>query len=168
VVVSLSAWGGSGPWKGRRGFDSLVQAACGIAECYGHTGDDGWRPGALPLQALDHATGYGMAAAALALLAERVRSGVGGAARLSLARTGEELFRFPAVDGPDQLGGPGHLGQPGASGQPANPLSEPAFRMMDSAYGALRHVGPPILVDGVQLGYSKGPVRYGSSPLRWA
>ena len=38
---------------GRRGFDSLVQAACGIAHAEGRDG----RPGVLPAQALDHATG---------------------------------------------------------------------------------------------------------------
>ena len=30
VVVSLSAYGPSGPWSGRRGFDSLVQTASGF------------------------------------------------------------------------------------------------------------------------------------------
>lgn len=77
VIVTLSAWGSGGPWNGWRGFDSLVQAACGIAEWYGRTTDDGWQPGALPVQALDRATGYGLAAAAIALLAERLRSGPG-------------------------------------------------------------------------------------------
>ncbi len=31
VVAQLSAWGTSGQWGDRRGFDSLVQAASGIA-----------------------------------------------------------------------------------------------------------------------------------------
>ena len=31
VVVYLDAWGHSGPWAGRRGFDSVVQAPTGIA-----------------------------------------------------------------------------------------------------------------------------------------
>uniref|UniRef100_UPI0006E328B3 CoA transferase n=2 Tax=Streptomyces TaxID=1883 RepID=UPI0006E328B3 len=31
VVGQLSAWGAAGPWQRRRGFDSLVQAATGIA-----------------------------------------------------------------------------------------------------------------------------------------
>src|SRR6185437_12277799 len=31
VPVALSAWGTTGPWAGRRGFDSLVQVASGIA-----------------------------------------------------------------------------------------------------------------------------------------
>src|SRR6478735_2213733 len=88
VVVTLDSWGGSGPWSGLRGFDSIVQAASGIAHLYGREDDYGrWRPGALPVQALDHATGYGVAAAAVRLLAGRRHSGMGGAARLSLART---------------------------------------------------------------------------------
>ncbi len=149
VIVTLSAWGSGGPWNGRRGFDSLVQAACGIAQRYGRTADDGWHPGALPVQALDHATGYGLAAAALALLAERLRSGRGGAARLSLARTAEELFRLPALAG--------HGGS----------LPEPDIHVMDSPYGRLRYVGPPIMADGVPLEYTKGPVGYGTSQLRW-
>src|SRR5204863_4696910 len=31
VCVSLSAWGRSGPWSQRRGFDSIVQAVSGMA-----------------------------------------------------------------------------------------------------------------------------------------
>src|SRR5262249_4211076 len=60
VVASVSAWSTSGPWSGRRGFDSIVQTACGIADTEA-TADA--TPGALPVQALDHATGYLLAAA---------------------------------------------------------------------------------------------------------
>ncbi|MGA8790959.1 MAG: CoA transferase, partial [Paenarthrobacter sp.] len=151
VVVSMSAWGSTGPWNGRRGFDSLVQAACGIAERYGHDDDDGWKPGALPVQALDHATGYGVAAGALALLAERLHTGRGGSAHVSLVRTAEVLFRLPS-NGP--AGGVGGV-----------PL--PDFRLVDSPYGPLRFVGPPLTVDGVPLQYGKAPVKYGTSALAW-
>ncbi len=150
VVVTLSAWG-SGPWKARRGFDSLVQAACGIAERYGRYDDDGWKPGALPVQALDHATGYGLAAAALALLAERRRTGRGGTAQLSLARTAEELFCLPA---------------PEPSG-PLSSLPEPEYLETESPYGHLRFVGPPLMVDGAPLRYGRAPERYGISALAW-
>ncbi|HST65844.1 MAG TPA: CoA transferase, partial [Mycobacteriales bacterium] len=50
VVASLSAWGAAGPWAGRRGFDSIVQAASGIALI---ESADAVTPGALPAQALD-------------------------------------------------------------------------------------------------------------------
>jgi crotonobetainyl-CoA:carnitine CoA-transferase CaiB-like acyl-CoA transferase len=149
VVVTLSAWGDGGPWNGRRGFDSLVQAATGIAERYGRSAAHAWVPGALPVQALDHATGYGLAAAALALLAERISSGLGGSARLSLARTAEELVRLPEAH------------------NSAAPLPDPEFRSLASPYGSLRFVGPPLLADGVPLEYAESPVRYGSSELRW-
>lgn len=148
VVVALTAWGYDGPWTARRGFDSLVQAACGIAERYGQD-KAGWQPGALPIQALDHATGYGIAAAVLALLAERRDKGTGGAARLSLARTAEELFVLrPAAGTPDTLPAPG-------------------YRFSDSAYGRLRFVDPPLMLDGGPLTYRSAPVPYGSSEPRW-
>jgi crotonobetainyl-CoA:carnitine CoA-transferase CaiB-like acyl-CoA transferase len=31
ITLSLSAYGTAGPWRGRRGFDSVVQSASGIA-----------------------------------------------------------------------------------------------------------------------------------------
>jgi len=55
--------GDAGPWGERRGFDSIVQAATGIALV--ESSDDGTTPGALPAQALDHATGYLLAAAVM-------------------------------------------------------------------------------------------------------
>ncbi|MFJ4026065.1 CoA transferase [Paenarthrobacter sp. NPDC089989] len=150
IVATLTAWG-AGPWQQRRGFDSLVQAASGIAESYGTANDGGWRPGALPVQALDHATGYGLAAAILALLAEREVNGRGGVARMSLARTAEELFSL------------GPAGGDGTDGM----LPGPDYRQMDSTHGVLRFVGPPLTVDGSPLGYSEAPVAYGSSEPAW-
>jgi hypothetical protein len=62
VVASLSAWGCRGPWAQRRGFDSIVQAASGVAVM---TGAADGSPGALPVQALDHAAGHLLAAAVM-------------------------------------------------------------------------------------------------------
>ena len=64
-VVTVSAWGPVGPWSGRRGFDSLVQCPTGIALTEGSLERPGW----LPAQVLDHATGYLAAAGALLALA---------------------------------------------------------------------------------------------------
>ncbi|WP_111421550.1 CoA transferase, partial [Rhodoplanes roseus] len=86
VDVSLDAYGWTGPWAGRRGFDSLVQVSCGIAaEGLRRFGRD--RPTPLPVQALDHATGWLMAAAVVRGLTARAATGRGCRARLSLART---------------------------------------------------------------------------------
>lgn len=164
VVVTLDSWGSSGPWSGRRGFDSIVQAASGIAhvygkELYGKEADDGgWRPGALPVQALDHATGYGVAAAAVQLLAARAQTGLGGAAHLSLARTAEELFSLSNY--------PESPGNAESTGRPVE-LPEPDYRFRDSSYGKLRYVGPPLLDAGRPLDYQSPPPAYGSSPPAW-
>jgi crotonobetainyl-CoA:carnitine CoA-transferase CaiB-like acyl-CoA transferase len=103
VVVLLNAWGHAGPWAGRRGFDSLVQAAAGIAD--GESGDAS-TPGALPCQLLDHGTGYLMAAAALDGLRCQAEQGGTHFRHLSLARTASWLMsagpQSPSgPDGPD-------------------------------------------------------------------
>jgi crotonobetainyl-CoA:carnitine CoA-transferase CaiB-like acyl-CoA transferase len=87
IYVSLSAYGHIGPWAPRRGFDSLIQTASGINHAEAEAcGLD--RPKALPCQALDHASGYFMAAAAMAALARRAEQGGSWHIRISLARTG--------------------------------------------------------------------------------
>jgi crotonobetainyl-CoA:carnitine CoA-transferase CaiB-like acyl-CoA transferase len=66
VYASLSAWGRDGPWKGRRGFDSLVQTTTGFnvdegdayEESIGSNVSGTKKPRVLPVQALDHASGY--------------------------------------------------------------------------------------------------------------
>lgn len=90
IDVSLNAYGWSGPWRNRRGFDSLVQMSSGIADA-GMAWKQSDKPLPLPLQALDHATGYLMAASAIQAFSERLKTGRGGSARLSLARTAKLL-----------------------------------------------------------------------------
>ncbi|WP_228985023.1 CoA transferase, partial [Streptomyces sp. DH12] len=87
VVAQLSAWGATGPWAARRGFDSLVQVATGIAHIEGEHG----RPGALPAQALDHGTGYLLAAGVLRALSDQADAGGGRLVRVALARTAAEV-----------------------------------------------------------------------------
>jgi crotonobetainyl-CoA:carnitine CoA-transferase CaiB-like acyl-CoA transferase len=91
TVIQLSAWGTRGPWGSRRGFDSLVQAATGIADAL--RAADG-APGALPVQALDHATGYRIAAAALRGLARRARGEGAEHQHLALAQTAADLMQM--------------------------------------------------------------------------
>lgn len=94
IDVSLNAYGWSGPWSARRGFDSLVQMSCGIAHAGMHACRRE-RPTPLPFQALDHVTGYLMAAAVLQAVVRAVEKGVSTAARLSLARTASLLMEGP-------------------------------------------------------------------------
>lgn len=61
ITINLNAYGNKGPWKNRRGFDSLVQMSSGIAEA-GARYKNSVKPIPLPMQALDYGTGYLMAA----------------------------------------------------------------------------------------------------------
>lgn len=105
VHASLSAFGAAGPWAGRRGFDSLVQTTSGFnmaeAEAAGEA-----KPRPLPMQALDHATGYLLATGIMAALHRRATEGGSWQVQVSLARTGHWLRGLGRItngfDRPDQ------------------------------------------------------------------
>jgi hypothetical protein len=102
VDVSLNAYGRTGPWCDRRGFDSLVQMSSGIAH-RGMVESGANHPVPLPAQALDHATGYLMAASVINGLRRRRELNRGSTYRLSLARTASMLIDGPAGDRTSQL-----------------------------------------------------------------
>ncbi|HEY2022995.1 CoA transferase [Paraburkholderia sp.] len=93
VYVSVCAYGHSGPWAQRRGFDSLVQSASGIAWAE-RAAAGGGGPRHLPCQALDHATGYLAAFCAMVALARRATEGGSWHVKVSLAQTGRWLQSF--------------------------------------------------------------------------
>jgi hypothetical protein len=147
VQVSLSAWGTTGPWGGRRGFDSLVQVASGIAaECAAADGT----PGVLPAQALDHATGHLVAAAALRALAMRAAGHATGPARLSLARTARELLLAT---------------RPESASSPATGAADPAGYGV--TFGAVSLIAPPGTLEGKPLRWRHGPHELGSDSPWW-
>jgi hypothetical protein len=142
VVVRHDAYGWSGPWADRRGFDSLVQMSTGIA----HPGHDG-RPTPLPAQALDHGTGYLIAAAVCRGLTDGCRN-----ARLSLARTAQLLVEL------------GTDGDPHAAGaQDADDILESA----DTAWGRVRQVPCPGRIEGYEIRWREPAGPLGRHPARW-
>jgi crotonobetainyl-CoA:carnitine CoA-transferase CaiB-like acyl-CoA transferase len=158
IDVSLDAYGHSGPWATRRGFDSLVQMSTGIAGSGLRQGIAD-RPTPLPVQALDHATGYLMAAAVLAGLAARLRTGLGFRARLSLARTAAELEAVSALPS-----------RPIAQLATATgPVTAPTWRgaLLDTPWGAATLPPSPFRLDGVGLSWDRPPGPLGSDPPAW-
>lgn len=148
VVAQVSAWGAYGPWAGRRGFDSLVQVASGIAGLEG-TAE---QPGALPAQALDHGTGYLLAAAVLRALTERSYDGEGRFVRLALGRTAawltDEIRSGPESEAPYE---------------DANTwLTE-----RNSPLGHLRYALPPVSFSGGPHDWARPPVPWGTDAPRW-
>jgi crotonobetainyl-CoA:carnitine CoA-transferase CaiB-like acyl-CoA transferase len=157
VVVYLDAWGHTGPWAGRRGFDSVVQAATGIAACESQAesaesaesaASDDREPGALPCQLLDHGTGYLAAAAVLDGLRRQRTEGGTHIRRLSLARTAAWLT---------------------ANGSPNSVLEReavqgPWLQEVDAGVVAVR---PPGAIDGRALQWLEPAARYGADPPAW-
>lgn len=97
VYVSMCAYGHAGPWAGRRGFDSLVQTSTGFNHAEGKAaGIDG--PKELPMQILDHATGYVMAFGAMMARLRQAREGGSWHVKVSLAQTGRWLWNLGRLD----------------------------------------------------------------------
>lgn len=152
VDVSLDAYGWTGPWAGRRGFDSLVQMSAGIAE-RGMRLAGAEKPVPLPVQALDHATGYLLAAAAIRGLSGRRREGCGSRWRTSLARVADLLAGLPAA-GPEA---------------PFAPLSDADYTpaMEETAWGPLRRLLPPLAIEGTGMSFARPAVPLGGDAPRW-
>lgn len=152
IDVSLNAYGWSGPWRNRRGFDSLVQMSVGIADAGMRLlGKD--RPTPLPVQALDHATGYLMAAAVIRGLLSRLSSGCGFEARVSLARTADLL-----INGPDGR----HTGSlaPPSGGDWSEEVESTVF-------GPAYRLRPPVQIGHGSMRWDRPAVSLGSSPAEW-
>ena len=94
IVASLDAYGWDGPWRDRRGFDSLVQMSSGIAAA-GAAAAGADHPVPLPVQALDHACGYLTAAAVGRALTRHTAESVASRIRLSLIATANLLWSLP-------------------------------------------------------------------------
>lgn len=138
ILAALDAYGWDGPWQDRRGFDSLVQMSCGIAAA-GAAAAGVDRPVPLPVQALDHATGYLLAAAIGLALARRFAEGVTTRIRTSLAGTANLLLRLVPPDG--------------ISGGPGPEWTDSDTELAVTAWGLARRVPIPVHIHGVRASW---------------
>jgi crotonobetainyl-CoA:carnitine CoA-transferase CaiB-like acyl-CoA transferase len=152
IDVGLNAYGWSGPWQNRRGFDSLVQMSSGIAEA-GQQWLQADKPTPLPVQALDHATGYLLGASALRLLTERLKTGRSGSARLSLARTAKLLIES----------GPGT----NEALQAEDERDQGSF-LEQTPWGPAHRLQVPVKISGTPIQWALPATELGSHQPRWA
>ncbi|NNM46161.1 CoA transferase [Knoellia koreensis] len=149
IHASLSAWTPSGPWGSRRGFDSIVQAATGIAMI---ESTDGEKLGSLPAQALDHATGYLLAAGIATALRRRAEEGGTWRVSAHLARTAHWLLRSDALDLP---------------GGPVDDV-EPWTWTADTESGRIRQARPAFQLDGGPREFAWSGRLFGADQPEWA
>jgi crotonobetainyl-CoA:carnitine CoA-transferase CaiB-like acyl-CoA transferase len=152
VDVSLDAYGWTGSWSRRRGFDSLVQMSTGIADAGMHRLVRS-QPTPLPVQALDHATGYMMAAAAVLGLTRMRQAQQGQEVRASLARTSLLLAQH-AIEGAEAKLAP----------ENAVDLDE---HLEKTAWGPARRLRPPVSVEGAPMRWDRPATPLGSDLPRW-
>jgi len=154
VCVELCSYSHQGPWRMRRGFDSLNQTVNGIA----HEGGRDGKPGPLPAQALDHITGFLGAFGAMVALARRAQVGGSWRVRISLAQTGHWLKSLGRLD----------------TGIDGRDTADPGFDDIrdlimerESPFGHLSHVVPPILMSETPMRWERPPARLGTHEPIW-
>jgi crotonobetainyl-CoA:carnitine CoA-transferase CaiB-like acyl-CoA transferase len=154
VYVSLSAYGHAGPWAGRRGFDSLVQTATGFNHAEGQAaGIDG--PKELPVQILDHATGYLMAFGAMMAKARQSQEGGSWHVQVSLAQVGRWLWHLGRVNGgltTEDIG---------------KDAVGPFMEEVPSGFGPLRSVSHAAALSKTPAFWSRPAMPLGSHPPQW-
>jgi crotonobetainyl-CoA:carnitine CoA-transferase CaiB-like acyl-CoA transferase len=156
VYVDVSAWGQVGPWRGRRGFDSLVQMASGIAdEGRAAAGEPHGPPRHLPAQVLDHATGFLPAFGAIEGLRRRHAHSGSWHVHVSLARTANWLAGLARV--------PSGLSIPDPGLDDVADLEDEA----PTPFGVVRHVRPPGTITGAPPHWDSPPRRPGSDLPTW-
>ena len=131
VCVSLCAYGRDGPWRDRRGYDTLVQNATGICDEQGDNGP----PTHLPVSLLDYASGYLMAFGAMAALGHRAREGGSYHVQVSLCQTAHWLKGLGRVDA-----GANALALPDPKAEDVADL----LMQSDTPFGRLEHLAPAV------------------------
>ena len=146
VYVSLSAWGLTGPWKERRGFDSIVQCVSGMADLQG-----GDKPQLLPCSAIDYVSGYLMAFGAMVALARRAKEGGSWRVRVGLARVGKWIVDRGLVDAARV------------------PVEAPADLTMQtpSPAGAITHLKPVVQLSETPARWERPPAPLGHHRPEW-
>ncbi|KAL7937312.1 CoA-transferase family III domain-containing protein [Trichoderma chlorosporum] len=159
ICANLSAFGPSGPWSQRRGFDSLVQTCSGMNVSEAAHFGAGEPARVMPCQALDHAAGYLLAAGVSAALYRRAQGGGSWVVDVSLAGVMKYLRS---------------LGQyPGKTGFESSDVVAQAdvpadyLETRETVFGSMRAVRHSASVEGCEVGWEEMPKPLGSDEARW-
>jgi crotonobetainyl-CoA:carnitine CoA-transferase CaiB-like acyl-CoA transferase len=159
VYVSLSAFGHTGPWASRRGFDTVVQTVSGITSRQAEV-VPGQTPGPqfYPVSAIDYCTGYLMAFGAMVALNRRAREGGSWLVRISLAQVGKWIIDL------------GETPDAGLKGVPSEFTPEELHRwsmISETPSGPLRHLAPVVQLSETPPFWARPSVPLGSHQPVW-
>jgi hypothetical protein len=159
IVANLSAYGPTGPWASRRGFDSIVQTLSGINVAEAGSFGAGEASRVLPCQALDHASGYFLAFGIMVALARRAEDGGSYSVDVSLAGTMKYLRTLGQIEGKAGFS----CEEYGAREE----VPDAFFETRETAFGMLRAIRHSAHIEGVDVGYHHMPKPLGSDEARW-
>ncbi len=154
VYVTLSAWGHEGPWRNRRGYDTIVQAATGMA----HASADASGPKHLPVSAIDYVGGNLMAYGAMVALHRRATEGGSWLVRASLATTGRWINDRGIV--------PREVYQNAPADLPPEAIA-PLCTEVDFPGGRIRYLAPIVRMSETPAHWVRPPVPLGFHPAAW-
>ncbi|WP_307276900.1 CoA transferase [Arthrobacter sp. W4I7] len=170
IEVSARAYGWTGPWAMRRGFDTIVQFSTGLANAtqswaledpenrvplyINGSPVDASRPRHTAVEGLDLATGHMIAAAAIRGLTKRIRSGAGSTWKFSLARTASMVIRDARNTDPGR--------------DIRIPIDGPwEDRIFSGPFGPTRRLIFPVAIENTPLFWERPAERVGSSSPIW-
>ena len=159
VCANLCAWGTTGPWAGNRGFDSIVQTCSGINVSEAEHFGEGETSRVLPCQALDHASGYFLAAGVMAALYKRATEGGSYEVDVSLAGTGKYLRSLGQYQG--------RIGYDCDDYQEQKDLPEECLEARATEFGELKAVKHSARIEGMDVGWDVMPKPLGSDDAVW-
>ena len=152
ICMTANAYGHSGPWMERPGFDQNGQVASGFAVKEGGTGKPRFSP---VFYLADLMTGYFAAAGMMAALLRRATEGGSYHVKLSLARSAMWVQELGFLDTSLQS----HL--PEMDNYPAKRVS------FDSVYGKISNLKPPLTFSNMDLPDATSLFPYGSANPEW-
>ena len=152
VYMSANAYGHSGPWQDRPGFDQNAQVASGFAMAEGQGGPPKFSP---VFYLADLITGFFAAAGMMAALHRRAIEGGSYQVKLSLARSAMWVQELGLLD----VAAQGEV--PETDSYPAETVS------IDTAYGAVTLLAPPLTFTNLTLPDTDRLVPYGADPAAW-
>lgn len=153
VYVTLSAWGHVGPWSNRRGYDTVVQSANGLA----YTGPNE-RPAFLPVSAQDYIAGYLLAFGAMVALGRRAREGGSWLVRASLAGAGHWIRQHGLLE-PSEYS---HLPKELPEAELQSLLTQ-----HDSPAGRITHLAPAVQMSETPARWTRPAVPLGYHQPVW-
>ncbi|EJT75687.1 hypothetical protein GGTG_05619 [Gaeumannomyces tritici R3-111a-1] len=165
IMANLSAFGPRGPWSGRRGYDSLVQACAGMNVSEAEHAGNGEAARPMPCQALDHAAGYFLTTGVLAAVYRRAAAASASATTqawrvdVSLAGVMKYLRSLGQY--------PGATGFEGRDYERQGDVPPGLLETMDTGFGRMRAVRHAASVEGCEVGWEVMPKPLGSDEPEW-